>query len=741
MAFGRAHKIATYIAVWCSFGALGLSGELSDPAVLMAFFGIVASWWWEAPRVRVERWARLWSGAGILVLAYSIFAAVSGDDLVLVGAELLLFLTVAKLFTRLLAKDYQQVYILAFLMMVAATVLNATLSFALFFLGFVISSTWALILLHLRMEIEESLLVAQDGRVPPPAQATRIMASRRIVGPGFFAGTAAVSILVFAGAAVLFLAVPRIGFGLFFNKGRGGVHLTGFSDGVRLGGHGLIKNDDTVVMRVKVDKKWGGRNAPYIHWRGVAFDYYSLGQWRRSRIAPRTDKRIRVDHPYVTHHLLYDRSATAAQLDERMANAMRQDIYLEPLGYDVLFGAAMPVAFRIEPQLRSRVRFGSREQNDEIRHPHSSGIRYTVYSAPERPPDQVLKSSQQGPLPPGYDVYLQVAPEVTDRVRQKALELTAGLESDFDKAVAIESWLQESFDYTLELESPRGKEPIDFFLFQRQKGHCEYFSSAMAVMLRVAGVPTRNVNGFLGGEWNEYSDYIAVRAGDAHSWVEVYLGDAGWVTFDPTPAGSVDQLGRGGGGAFDKLRRLADVLRFQWFKWVIDYDLARQLKALRNIGKFFRGGAGRVFGDRWQGLSGWIRDHKAAAAGGLAALAAGIIGLVLWRRRRAGGSGASGTRRRDRDPIALAYQRAHRLLARRGFGKSEFETPREHARALRESGAPGAQTLADITELYYAAEYGGRSDSQSRERAHELVGQLEDQLRQHKRRRRAAVPN
>ena len=71
----------------------------------------------------------------------------------------------------------------------------------------------------------------------------------------------------------------------------------------------------------------------------------------------------------------------------------------------------------------------------------------------------------------------------------------------------------------------------DFFLFDRKKGHCEYFASAFAVLARAANIPTRTVNGFLGGEWNEYRGYVAVRAGDAHSWDEVYFPGSGWVTF------------------------------------------------------------------------------------------------------------------------------------------------------------------------------------------------------------------
>src|ERR1051326_8613684 len=117
-----------------------------------------------------------------------------------------------------------------------------------------------------------------------------------------------------------------------------------------------------------------------------------------------------------------------------------------------------------------------------------------------------------------------------------------------------------------------------------------YFASAFAVLARAAGIPTRQVNGFLGGEWNEYKGYVAVRAGDAHSWDEVYFPGAGWVTFDPTPAGT-SSLGRGGTGWRAKLGRLMDTLRFQWTKWVIEYDLVAQLSLFKDVGRALKSAA------------------------------------------------------------------------------------------------------------------------------------------------------
>ena len=231
----------------------------------------------------------MWTVASIAALGYAVLIAVATGDYLGVGAEFLMWLLVAKAFNRRAARDWQQMYLLAFLMLVAGSVLNADLTYGVCFLGFVVASTWALTLFHLRREMEDNLLVKHAAdRTSERVEVRRILDSKRIVGTRFFVGTGGLSMLVFVGAAVVFLALPRVGMG-FFLKSRTGTSFAGFSDnGTQLGGHGVIKNDDTVVMRVEISPKFGGRDAPELHWRGVAFDRYALGRWSRNPTAPET---------------------------------------------------------------------------------------------------------------------------------------------------------------------------------------------------------------------------------------------------------------------------------------------------------------------------------------------------------------------------------------------------------------------------------------------------------------------
>jgi transglutaminase-like putative cysteine protease len=615
-------------------------------------------------------------------------------------------------------------YLLAFLMLVAGSVLNPDLTYGLCFLGFVIASTWALTLFHLRREMEDNLLVKHAAdRASERVEVRRILDSRRIVNGRFFLGTGALSVGVFLGAALVFLALPRIGVG-FFLRGRSGITLAGFSDGVKLGGHGVIKNDATVVMRVEIASRYGGRDAPELHWRGVAFDHYEHGQWSRRPEAPRTPQTLEETPTHDRRFLLWDGpQLTSAAIDVLSTQLVKQDIWLDPLESDVLFGASAPRIVQYTHTLRPRKLLA--ERNDEIRLEHGATIHYSVWSQLLPPPPDVLRAAS-GTLPTSYGVYLQLPPEITRRTRELARSITAGVSTEYDKAMAIKTWLVNNRSYTLELVDPGQQEPVDFFLFDRKKGHCEYFASAFAVLARAVAIPTRQVNGFLGGEWNEYQGYVAVRAGDAHSWDEVYFPGAGWVTFDPTPPADIDALGRGGTGWTARLGRFFDTLRFQWNKWVIEYDLASQLALFKHVGGAFQRGATAVKRAAIAAKDAVVHHWPFAVVAGA------LIALWVARRRRPLFDELTASRKprpRVRSPIAQAYDDASRSLARSGTPREAAVTPRELARRMTASGNAAAPQVSELTELYYAAEWGHRTDPADEQRAAALADEIRATLR------------
>ena len=140
-------------------------------------------------------------------------------------------------------------------------------------------------------------------------------------------------------------------------------------------------------------------------------------------------------------------------------------------------------------------------------------------------------------------------PQVLDKIKQLALQVTAGAVTPYDKAAAIEAYLRDpnNFKYTLDPQPkrPAGADPIDWFLFSSKQGYCEFFASAMGDMLRSIGIPTRLVNGFGPGSLDTSSNAMVVRSLDAHTWVETYFPSYGWIPFEPTADGVYNPINRG----------------------------------------------------------------------------------------------------------------------------------------------------------------------------------------------------
>jgi hypothetical protein len=142
----------------------------------------------------------------------------------------------------------------------------------------------------------------------------------------------------------------------------------------------------------------------------------------------------------------------------------------------------------------------------------------------------------------------------------------------------VETYLKRNYQYSLTLDWAPGSQPVSTFLFSAKRGHCEYFASSMAILLRASGVGTRVVNGFLMGEYNAIGDHYLVRQSDAHSWVEVFIPGLGWREFDPTPPdpqrGEISFAGR--------VSQYIDAMEMFWNSYVLIYDNEAQMQLFRS---------------------------------------------------------------------------------------------------------------------------------------------------------------
>src|SRR5437660_7799703 len=262
-------------------------------------------------------------------------------------------------------------------------------------------------------------------------------------------------------------------------------------------------------------------------------------------------------------------------------------VYLEPLATEAIFVPGKVIRLKGNFNGESNNSFSAirrtyilRDSTDTLLNPYHNytGIRYSGVSL--LPPMNAAKLRAASTEYPDkiISTYLQLPAALDPRIPQLAREITKNAATPFDKAVAIEYHLRNRFTYTLNLTGKPGDDPLAHFLFETRAGHCEYFASAMTIMLRTLGIPSREVNGFLPGEYNDLGGDYIVRASDAHSWVEVYFPGMDWQTFDPTPAAPANET-----GFLTRLAQFADWMEITWSEWVIGYDFAHQLALAQNL--------------------------------------------------------------------------------------------------------------------------------------------------------------
>jgi transglutaminase-like putative cysteine protease len=654
------------------------------------------------------------STATTLVLAYFLFfpldlwvvssrlsAGVSNSMLysaLLASVHLLLFTTLVRLYSLRTRRDGIFLAMLSFACMLASAILTVGPGFLMIlaiFLTLAFSTLMGL----------EMTRGAASGTTPAIDSGTR--AAKRMQGAlGLTSILTALAALALG--VVIFFLIPRFTTGYWSALHPERPLMTGFTEDMALGQIGQIKQSRALVMRVRVEGD--PARAEMVRWRGIVLTTFDGRHWYTSSHAAE----VVTPAPNGSYVLPTPAAATGNQ-------PFRYTIFLQPIGTDALFLAAQPASITgvfggeiARNDSTSPRGYVVRDATDSIFRPGASdaALRYNAVSnLPAYPPALLRQDSADYP-PEIRTTYLQL-PQLDPRIAPLVAQITARAASPYDKATAIASYLRDEYSYTLDLREDPGRDPLAYFLFQRRAGHCEYFATAMAVMLRAAGVPSRYVTGFLPGEYNDLAGDYIVRASDAHSWVEVYFPGYGWIPFDPTPPGSLRS-----GGILDRFSLYVDWLQYTWGEWVVNYDFSHQLMlthALQHGSRDWRRTGLAYFQQQRRGmiesmvqvlthlerirhllfalllalmLLWWFVRHPDAVAGA----------LLRWKIRGASDSAGS------RGVAALEYRRMLRILERAGWRKSATQTPLEFAAAI---GAPNvAAPVSALTELYQSARFG-----------------------------------
>ena len=440
-----------------------------------------------------------------------------------------------------------------------------------------------------------------------------------------------------------------------------------------------------------------------LKWRGIALSAFDGRVWSNS--FEQNQLRPAGDGSYRLAPVVDPRDVSALT-----GRSIRYRVLMEPLGTNVFFLAERPQS------LKGNFRRVSTDAGGAVYNldPETPINRYEAESQlPEIDSDELRLAANTAPG--GMDEYLKLPP-LDVRISNLAEQITAAAPSSYEKAIALEHYLATHFGYTLELPSRVPRDPLANFLFERKHGHCEYFASSMAVMLRSLRIPSRMVTGFRGGEFNDLTGQYVVRASDAHSWVEAYFPGSGWISFDPTPAGSLPTR-----TGWSRMQLYMDAAASFWREWIINYDISHQ----RSLGKDAATSSRQFFDEARR----WIeRQHRALLRsarrahdhftnfplrwlGGSIAFAAVLITLLNLRRMVSGlraHSLRAHPERAPRESAALWYDRMVGRMARLGWRKSPSQTPLDFVAAIQEAALQ--KKVAQFTRAYESARFGKSVD-------------------------------
>jgi len=612
---------------WLGWGALavlpplGLSGAVAWPFLLPLALVALAAVTHKTLLRPLPNWLEN-------LLAPFIVAAVVAAGGVQFGvlrpvAHLLALLAAVRLFGAAEPSRRKMPMVVLAVLGVAGVASSTHPSLVLYLLG-LLSGLGAAVMVLLPQEL------ARARGIPPPPAA---------VSPRLLLATVILALLV---AVPIFVAFPRLR-SPFAAAGVGARPVSGFREAVALHRLGEIKTSRRPMLRVRFES--GEPADPsWLRFAGATLTHYRAGRWIESK---RT-----VSKPAEWRPAPADFAAelTLEQASDRLFLPPGTTHLVPPSEVKPwLDGSeAWRIPRQLEPPIAYRVRF----------QPHE------VHTRPPTPEDLLVGGNRAA-----------LALLAASAVGEASDELA--------KAQALERYLQTGYRYTLATNAPLGADPVEWFLFTARGGHCEFFASAMVLLLRTLGIPARLQTGFAGGQSLGEGEFL-IRDANAHAWVLAYVRGR-WRIFDPTPP-----EGRPGlevsSSRWDPRAVWAQMEAF-WDRWILTFSLADQLEAIASLWRTVRNGL--------------LRVGAAAAVLGL------LYALGRWARRT----------RRPAPWVSPLGQLLFQLGRAAGWEEGELvrSTPRNVMKSLLPRLTTSRDACSALFELHERVTYGGGTSPSRRQ--------------------------
>ena len=692
-------QLALYLLVLTGFATLASTGGLDLPSLCLVGAALTIRGYLLARHrnfVISDRWTTP------LSLAYFAFFAIDylafSRSFLPATIHLALFGVVVRMFSVRRDRDHIMLAILAFLMVLVSAILTVDSVFLFSFAAFMLMAVVTFILMEMRRSGSAATIQARNS--PGPYQHRRLAFALARTAP-------VLVMMILIGGSALFFVMPRsISAGYFGEYSFGSNLSSGFSDHVQLGQIGQIQQSNAVVMHVQIEGDELGRYD--LYWRGVSLAEFDGHTWSNRKgqhiLSRRPDTSF--DPPNNDAPGLANDAASVAR-----EKIIHYRVLMEPIGTNVFFLAPWARSVRGNYRVLSGDSGGA-VYNSDSDHTIS---RYEATSDIAKPSADELRKAGLNYPPQISGTYLHFS-QLDPRIPRLAADITRLAKNDYDKAAAIENYLKTRFGYTLQLPQTTVKDPLANFLFERKQGHCEYFASSMAVMLRTLGIPSRVVNGFRSDEFNDITGNYVVRAKDAHSWVEAYFAGYGWQTFDPTPGGN-----GGSPQGWNRLALYVDAMASFWRDWVVSYDTSNQYVL----------GKAAITNSRnmWEGARAWARTHYASMLKwarrsqdrvensprrwtiiGIAIVVALVLLANLGRLARTLHERwlKAHPERSPEQAASMWYERMTRILAKHGMRKPQAETAQEFLKKIDDDRL--REPIARFTQVYESARFGNSAE-------------------------------
>ncbi|MGB0580579.1 MAG: transglutaminase TgpA family protein [Limisphaerales bacterium] len=485
-------------------------------------------------------------------------------------------------------------------------------------------------------------------------------------------------LFLFGALVVFFFVTPRGLMGNAFRAPSLGAGSNNLLDDMLDPSFGGRANSSEILMQVD------GRSVGYL--RMFSLTLYNEGVWK-SEPAPQR---------YILHGPSADMSTNLVHRSVRVKNAN----YLRN---------TIPYDGQITTLKGNFFRGAYINQNAVI---ETRGIWNTANNSYEY---WIRPQPRPAPLNRKRQFLLRRHPPLSPELRQWLDERTAGAVSPFAKARQLEEHLSEEFTYQLGAPNLNRLSALEDFLLSEQRGHCERFASALALLLRAEGIPSRVVVGFVPGRKNWFSGWYDIRFRDAHAWTEAWFPDQGWVQLDATPRGGMDL------GGMD-IAELLDALDVMWYANFVNFSRADQQGVIS-----FSSEA--------------IREATAAAQTHLVKIVGLFIVLALiyvWRRHKPVmvSDDPKAERQRRIEYAENCYGQMLRMLSELGYRKAPHQTPNEFLITLKSLPGAALEPARVLTQEFCLLRYQPNSLAiegmeQSLERLRSEIGTIHSESRSH----------